>query len=137
MIRQNNSENKAGAKTKERVVFITPSLSSMIQAYINTERYESGINGTNYLFINLFGNHKGQPFRTRNFLRILKDAGEVSSLPRSEIRTHSGRSTRAQQLVELMEEHPELGITETFIIEELGWSSIKTLKVYRKGYSKN
>jgi len=135
ILRQNNIENKARAKTKERLLFLPPSLTSMIQTYISTERYESDITGTNYLFINYFGVHKGTPLKTRNFLRILKDAGEAASLPRSEIRTHSGRSTRAQKLVELMEDYPELGINETFINEELGWSSERTIKVYKKGYS--
>lgn len=135
ILRQNNSENGARAKTKERLLFLSPSLASMIQTYISTERYESDIYDTNYLFINLSGVHKGAPLKPRNFLRILKDAGEASNLSRSEIRTHSGRSTRAQQLVELMEDQPELGITETFINEELGWSSEQTIKVYKKGYS--
>ena len=57
-------------------------------------------------------------------------------MKRSEIRTHSGRSTRAQELVEIMREHPELGVTEGLILEELGWSSVRSLKVYEKGYTK-
>ena len=44
------------------------------------------------------------------------------------MRTHSGRSTRAQKLVELMKEQPELGITKTFIDEELGWRSEQSIK---------
>ena len=58
-------------------------------------------------------------------------------MKRSEIRTHSGRSTRAQELVEIMREHPELGVTEGLILEELGWSSVRSLKVYEKGYTKS
>jgi hypothetical protein len=34
-----------------------------------------------------------------------------------------------------MREHPELGITKTFIDEELGWRSERSIKSYEKGYS--
>lgn len=68
-------------------------------------------------------------------MRILKNAGEAAGHNKTEIRTHSGRSTRAQQLVELMRDHPELGITPTFIDEEMGWRSPNTIKIYEKGYS--
>ncbi|MFH4176397.1 hypothetical protein WAJ79_25990, partial [Acinetobacter baumannii] len=70
------------------------------------------------------------------FLNILKDAAEKAGLDRKEIRTHSGRSTRAQELVEIMRDKPGVGVTETLIKEEMGWTSINTLKVYEKGYSK-
>lgn len=56
-------------------------------------------------------------------------------MDKQEIRTHSGRSTRVQQLVELMREYPEVGITKAFIEEELGWRSSQTIKTYEKGYS--
>jgi len=35
-----------------------------------------------------------------------------------------------------MRDKPEVGVTETLIKEEMGWTSINTLKVYEKGYSK-
>jgi len=135
VIRQQNVENRARAKTSERILYIYHSLAEMIQTYISTERAESDILQSNFLFLNSVGAYKGLPLRARNFLRILKDAGERAGLRKNEIRTHSGRSTRAQQLVELMREQPELGITQTFIDEELGWRSESTIKTYEKGYT--
>lgn len=34
-----------------------------------------------------------------------------------------------------MRDQPELGITQTFIDEELGWRSERSIKAYEKGYS--
>lgn len=135
VVRQHNIENRAQAKTTERTLQIYQSLAENIQIYIRTERSESDVLGSNFLFLNMRGSFKGFPFKARNFLRILKEAGERTGLTKTEIRTHSGRSTRAQELVELMREQPELGITKTFIDEELGWRSERSIKAYEKGYS--
>lgn len=135
VVRQQNIENRAQAKTMERTLYIYQSLADMIQAYISTEREEVDLFYSDFLFLNARGVHKGKALKSRNFLRILKDAGEKSGLLRSEIRTHSGRSTRAQHLIELMRDQPEIGITKTFIDEELGWRSERSIKAYEKGYS--
>ncbi|AZH32013.1 integrase [Paenibacillus sp. M-152] len=135
VVRELNSDNRALAKTQERVLIIPQTLADLIQTYLITERSESDLSSSNYLFLNNIGVYKGRPLKTRNFLRILKNAGEAAGLSRTEIRTHSGRSTRAQQLVELMRDNPELGITPTFIDEEMGWKNPRTVKIYEKGYS--
>lgn len=135
IVRERNIENRAQVKTAERTIHIYSSLVDLIQEYIITERASADINYSNFLFLNLKGKHMGQPLKPRNFLRILKDSGEKSGLKRNEIRTHSGRSTRVQQLVELMRDKPELGITQTYIDEELGWRSERSIKSYEKGYS--
>lgn len=136
ILREENTENQARAKTMERTVHIYNTLADMLQTYINTERAKANILNSNYLFLNHKGVHQGKPLKPRNFLSILKVAGERAGLSKEEIRTHSGRSTRAQELIELMREQPELGITPTFIDEELGWKSERSIKVYEKGYSR-
>ncbi|WP_238591043.1 tyrosine-type recombinase/integrase [Oceanobacillus picturae] len=136
IVRDENTENRARAKTMERTVHIYNTLADMLQTYINTERAKANILNSNYLFLNHKGVHQGNPLKPRNFLSILKVAGERAGLSKDEIRTHSGRSTRAQELIELMREQPELGITPTFIDEELGWKSERSIKVYEKGYSR-
>lgn len=136
IIKRDNIKNHAKAKTKEREVPIYETLSEQIQVYKENERRKSDIYYSEYLFLNHKGKYKGEPFKARNFLHILKNAAEKAGMKRSEIRTHSGRSTRAQELVEIMREHPELGVTEGLILEELGWSSVRSLKVYEKGYTK-
>ncbi|KXY78241.1 integrase [Bacillus cereus] len=136
VIKRDNIKKQAKAKTKERDVPIYETLSEQIQIYKENERRKSDIYYSEYLFLNHKGKYKGEPLKARNFLHILKSAAEKSGMKRSEIRTHSGRSTRAQELVEIMREHPELGVTEGLILEELGWSSVRSLKVYEKGYTK-
>ncbi|MGG1166268.1 tyrosine-type recombinase/integrase [Bacillus mycoides] len=136
IIKRDNVHNHARAKTKEREVPIYETLSEQIQIYKENERRKSDIYYSEYLFLNHKGKYKGQPLKARNFLQVLKNAAEKAGMKRSEIRTHSGRSTRAQELVEIMREHPELGVTEGLILEELGWSSVRSLKVYEKGYTK-
>lgn len=135
VVKRLNTENRARAKTIERDIPIYESMSEQIQLYKINERREADIEDSGYLFLNHQGAYKGNPLRTRNFLKILKDAGTKAGLNRAELRTHSGRSTRVQQLVEMMRDHPETGVTEALILHELGWSSIKTLEVYEKGYT--
>lgn len=136
IIKRDNIKNYAKAKTKEREVPIYETLSEQIQIYKENERRKSDVYYSEYLFLNQKGKYRGEPLKARNFLHILKNAAEKAGMERSEIRTHSGRSTRAQELVEIMREHPELGVTEGLILEELGWSSVRSLKVYEKGYTK-
>ncbi|MCU5105983.1 site-specific integrase [Bacillus cereus] len=136
VIKETNIENQARAKTVEREIPIHENLVDNIQIYKENDRREADVEYSNYLFLNYKGRYKGRPLKTRNFLNILKDAAEKAGLDRKEIRTHSGRSTRAQELVEIMRDKPEVGVTEALIKEEMGWTSINTLKVYEKGYSK-
>jgi len=134
--KRSNVINQARAKTNERDIPIYESLSELIQIYKENERSKNDIYFSDFLFINHKGKFKGEPLKTRNFLRILKNAAERSGFNRAEIRTHSGRSTRAQELVEIMRDHPEIGVTEGLIIQELGWTSVRTLSTYEKGYTK-
>lgn len=76
VVRQQNIENRAQAKTTERTLYIYRSLAEMIQTYISTERAEADIFQSDFLFLNAIGTYKGNPLKSRNFLRILKDAGE-------------------------------------------------------------
>lgn len=135
VVRELNIENKAKAKTEERTIVINNKLSDLIQEYLVNERGLVDIEYSSYLFLNYQGIFKGKPMRTRNFLRILKSAGEKTGINKTEIRTHSGRSTRVQRLVELMRDYPHLGITQTYIDNEMGWRSEKTIRIYERGYS--
>ncbi|MRC29448.1 tyrosine-type recombinase/integrase [Bacillus thuringiensis] len=135
VVRELNIENKAKAKTEERTIVINNKLSDLIQEYLVNERGLVDIEYSSYLFLNYQGIFKGKPMRTRNFLRILKSAGEKAGINKKEIRTHSGRSTRVQRLVELMRDYPHLGITQTYIDNEMGWRSEKTIRIYERGYS--
>ncbi|MCR6791550.1 site-specific tyrosine recombinase XerC [Bacillus paranthracis] len=133
MIKKNeNLENEANAKTGERELYISDILADEISFYIRGERAENDIHFSDYLFINHKGDSKGKPVTPRNYLAILKRAAHKAGLDKSKIRTHSGRSTLAQILLEALHEGE---ITETFILLQMGWEDISTLKTYTRAYN--
>lgn len=132
MVRKSeNNENETRAKTFERDLYISEQLCDEISDYIKGERAEADILFSDYLFINHKGVAKGKATRTRNFLSIFKRAGKKVGFDTSELRTHSGRSTHAQQLLDALHEGE---ISEVYILQQMGWSNINTLKNYTRSY---
>lgn len=62
----------------------------------------------------------------------MKRAASTVGFEKNQIRTHSGRSTHAQKLLEALYEHT---VTEGYIIQQMGWSSLSTLKLYTRAYN--
>ncbi|WP_227937008.1 tyrosine-type recombinase/integrase [Alkalihalobacillus deserti] len=136
--KEENIENEALAKTNERELPISGELSERIELYIRGERLDSLTDNVDYIFLNWKGSAKGGPLKPTNYLRIIKRAAERGGFDQSEIRTHSGISTLAQQLVDALNDRK---VTEAFILEQFGWGSMDTLKRYvttfnRKGRHK-
>lgn len=105
--RKANNENEAYAKTDSRDVEIlddlpiyADELMKDIENYINGEREQADIYHSSFLFLNNKGKYKGMPSRRRNFLKTLKAVAEKIGIDASQIRTHSGRSTRIEMLTE-------------------------------------
>ena len=133
--RNENYENEALAKTHERDVpvlddipIVGDDLFTDINNYL-IERKQADIYGSPFLFINYQGEYAGLPMRRRNYLKILKKVGMEIGIDPEKIRTHSGRSTRAQ---DLLEKSVENEIPHHFIKNYMGWASIDTLKDYEK-----
>ncbi|MEB2492159.1 site-specific integrase [Peribacillus frigoritolerans] len=131
VIKSSNVENKATVKTKERDLYISTSLNNDLLDYIRADRFEADVNGSEYLFLNHKGSAKGTPLEQKNYLKILKRAAKRAGFDPKEIITHAGRSTKAQKLLEDREEGL---VTDGFIKEEMGWSSIDTLDMYVKAF---
>ncbi|MGX5633701.1 tyrosine-type recombinase/integrase [Bacillus thuringiensis] len=128
-----NNENKAQAKTIERDLYISDELGTSIENYIRGERGESDIYFSTFLFINYKGDKKGYAVNQRNYLKILKNWASKIGFEKKDIRTHSGRSTHAQILLEYLLEGK---ITEHYIMAQMGWTgNINTLKKYTKAYN--
>ncbi|MCU5265847.1 site-specific integrase [Bacillus cereus] len=128
-----NNENKAQAKTIERDLYISDELAASIENYLRGERGESDIYFSTFLFINYKGNKKGYAVNQRNYLKILKNWTSKIGFEKKDIRTHSGRSTHAQMLLEYLIEGK---ITEHYIMAQMGWKgNINTLKKYTKSYN--
>lgn len=123
---------RARAKTTQRDLYISDILTTEIADYIRGEQADSDVNLSEYLFLNHKGPTKGNPIEQRNFLAILKRAASKVGFEKSQIRTHSGRSTHAQKLLEALYEHT---VTEGYIIQQMGWSSLSTLKLYTRAYN--
>ncbi|QHE52798.1 tyrosine-type recombinase/integrase [Pontibacillus sp. HMF3514] len=128
-----NTENDTGAKTGGRIVPISPLLSSVILFYLESERIEVASHdesNEHYLFLTHQGPTKGKAMGTRNYLRILKSAGKRAGFEESEMRTHSGRSTTIQRLLELIDEGVP-GVSIKFMEEVLGLQE-RSFKHYKK-----
>lgn len=127
-----NFENEARTKTNERELYISDILADEISFYIRGERAENDIHFSDFLFINHKGENKGKPVTTRNYLKILKKAANRAGLNIKEIRTHSGRSTHAQVLLETLHDGE---ITEEYIRQQMGWEKISSLKPYIRAFN--
>lgn len=123
------------SKTFSREVVLPQYVCDELDRYISTERQivEAKHGICEPMFINLKeGKWQGRPLTYRNYWEILKRCAVRAGLNPEKIITHAGRSTRAQELVESQILHPELGISETYIMDIMGWSSIDSLKPYKK-----
>lgn len=138
LIKPTRSKGKPNATTKNnllRTIALPVSTCEVIDRYINTERvtaeYESGIL-SEYIFLNLKkGVNQGQPLSYRNYYEILKRAAKRGNMDPEKIRTHSGRSTKAMEMIEHQIEYPEDGITDLIIMEQFGWKSLNSIEPYK------
>ncbi|MBQ8997100.1 MAG: site-specific integrase [Clostridium sp.] len=130
-----DSEEYESNKNEIRIISIPEKSFERLIAYLYGERQdaeaESGIYD-DYLFINLNrGNNQGKPLSYYNYLKILKRTAQRAGLDSRKIRTHSGRSTKVNQLQEHQVLYPEDNITDAMIKEMLGWKSIQTIDAYK------
>lgn len=107
VVRRANIENESYAKRKDRNVEIlndipiyADDLMKDIEDYINGEREQVDEYRSTFLFLNVKGTYKGKPVKRRNYLKILKNTAKKIGLDPKFIRTHSGRSTRIDDLLE-------------------------------------
>ncbi|WP_157994092.1 tyrosine-type recombinase/integrase [Cohnella abietis] len=136
VVYQLNSDNEAYAKTSNRDVpilddipIIAQPLMTDIENYIAGERESADIYVSPFLFLNNKGKYRGRPVTRRNFLSILKRTAKKLGMNPSKIRTHSGRSTRAEILVE---KSFEKGIDINIIADYLGHKPDTLRKFYQK-----
>lgn len=120
---------------KLRIVKLSKDTCDMIEEYLIGERADAEYNSNKsspYLFININkGKKQGEPVGYDNFLKILKRAAKRAGLPEDQIRTHSGRSSKAMEYLKVQARHPELNLTDTQIATNMGWENINTIKHYK------
>lgn len=123
-----------------RVIVLNEPTARCLEDYILTERAkaenESG-KYSDWLFLNLKpGVHYGEVLTQSNYRKVLKSAAKRAGLNPDKIRTHSGRSTKVNQLIDHMVNYPDDGINELVIKELMGWESIDSINAYKKNNNK-
>lgn len=107
---------------------------------VENELMEKGINPPDEMFLNLKKNTKtyGEPVQYNNYLKILKRAAKRAGLNPAEIRTHSGRSTKAGELFrqQASAESSDETLTDNQIAEIMGWKNISSAEPYKNRLDK-
>ncbi len=133
---KNRSITPSRTKSRQlRTVKLSKKTCDIIDEYLIGEREEAEYSSKKrspYLFININkGVNQGEPVGYHNFLKILKKAAKRAGLPEDQIRTHSGRSSKAMEYLKVQARHPELNLTDHQIAQNMGWKNINTIKYYK------
>lgn len=129
------SKRRKDGSINIRMVSLPQTTFNLMYNYVNTERadaeYQSGVYSEK-LFINIKkGENQGKPMKYRTILNSLKRAGCRAGLDGDKIRTHSGRSTKVDELLTHQSLYPEDNLTDNTIKDMLGWSSIDAITPYK------
>ncbi len=132
------SKGRETGKT-DREVVMKQSTSKLLNDYMFNERdialmdKEEVDNEFIYpaeMFINIKkGESLAQPLKYRNYIEILKKAGDRAGLDYKKIRTHSGRSTKTMELLYYQAENPDK-LTDEQIRQYMGWGSADSINPY-------
>lgn len=133
-IDKNNTQNTL------RVIVLDERTAEILDNYILTERANAENESNkfnNWLFINLrAGENQGDVLSQNNYRNILKRASKRAGIDPDQIRTHSGRSTKVNQLLEHQVKFPEDNINDVVIKEIMGWKDINTINYYKNNNNK-
>lgn len=123
-----------------RTIKLSKSTCDVINNYMLAERAIAETEANtfcDYMFINLRkGEMQGKAMSYNNFYRILKRYAEKAGFPVEQIRTHSGRSTKAMEYLEVQALYPEDNLTDAQIMTSMGWTNIKSIEPYRNNKNK-
>ena len=137
---------RSKGKTKEtaRTVILSERSSKLIQDYLFSERdilemelLEEGKIPDQTLFLNLRKrtDSYGRPVQYTSWQAILKRAARKAGMDPKRIRTHSGRSTRAQELYNLQSQFPDQ-LSDSQIKQIMGWKNIDSGNPYKNDLDK-
>ena len=124
--------------SEERQIFLSERSIGLIRDYIVNERsmivtelQRMGIQAPDELFLNSLNRvgSFGKPVKYENFLAILKRAAKAAGLDPKLIRTHSGRSTRAQEIVRFRVANPGV-LSDQQFLDIFGWKNPSSMNPY-------
>lgn len=135
IVQPTRSKRKKDGSDEIRLVALTNETYKLLNDYIDTERAiaesESGM-FIDEVFINLRkGETQGFPLKYHNILKIIKRAAMKAGLDSKEIRTHSGRSTKVDELLMHQVQYPEDNLTDEIIRQMMGWSDGNSIEPYK------
>ena len=123
------SEQRTG-KISERSMSLLADYLINERAAVETEAYANGNVISDAMFIVLkHGRDFGKPLSYRSFWMCLKTAARKAGFNERQIRTHSGRSTRANEVFTDWSKNPEK-YTENDIKDIFGWKSMDSSAPY-------
>lgn len=132
------SKGKETGKTG-RVVVIKQSTAKLLNDYMFNERDIALMNKEDTddeflypdeMFINIRGGEfLAKPLKYRNYIEILKKAGNRAGLEYERVRTHSGRSTKTMELLHYQAENTDK-LTDEQIRQCMGWRNADSINPY-------
>ena len=128
--RKADGSEMRSAPLSDRSIYLLENYFINERGPIEADLEENGIMMPDAIFVVLrHGESYGQPLKYNNFWQILKGAARRMGFDPSIVRTHSGRSTRANEVFTDMAKHPGKW-TEQDILDLFGWASIESAKPY-------
>lgn len=128
--RKQDGSKKRSAPLSDRSVKLLKEYKINERDVVETEVEESGGKMPDEIFVVLRrGESCGQPLKYGNFMQILKGAARRAGMDETKIRTHSGRSTRANEVVTDRAKNPGKW-TDKDIRDLFGWKSDRSAEPY-------
>lgn len=128
--RKEDGSEERHAPLSERSVMLLEKYKINERDLVEMEIEETGGRMPRELFVVLrHGESFGKPLKYRAFWQNLKTAAKRAGLEPAKTRTHSGRSTRANEVFTDYAENPEKW-TEEEILELFGWKSMRSAAPY-------
>lgn len=131
--------SKGRREGEGRVCVLSERSRRLLEEYLYNERsavegklIDSGVLVPTEIFLNLREREGsfGKPMAYHNALEIIKRAAKHAGLDPAKVRTHSGRSTKMEELLRQQALDPA-SLTDNQILDIMGWKSMESAEPYK------
>ncbi|MBS7407000.1 MAG: hypothetical protein KIG15_05060, partial [Coriobacteriales bacterium] len=131
--------SKGWREGEGRVCVLSERSRRLLEEYLYNERsavegklIDSGVLVPTEIFLNLREREGsfGKPMAYHNALEIIKRAAKHAGLDPAKVRTHSGRSTKMEELLRQQALDPA-SLTDNQILDIMGWKSMGSAEPYK------
>lgn len=134
-VQPTRSKRKEDGSEEIRIVALSEETYKLLNDYIDTERAVAESESGNFIdevFINLRkGKNQGLQLTYSNYREILRTSATKAGLDANLIRTHSGRSSKVDALLEHQVKYPEDNLTDEIIRQIMGWEDGNSIQPYK------